>query len=311
MPVSQMNSIGLLIPVHNRLEYTKECLKDLERHRNKLFFTCNTVFTIIIDDGSTDGTNIWIKENYPEVIVLHGNGSLWWSGSMNLGAKYALEKLKCDFVLTWENDISPFPEYFDNLQFVINNLKEGQIACSKIYYKINSTRIFAMGGIFNTRSGYKDLIGRQENDSEEYQQEREVDWFCGQGILINKSVFARIGFFDEKVFPQYYGDADFALRAKKSGFRNLVFPGLKLTNDTSTTGISHIKNKSIGQFIESFFSIRSNANIIKDIQFYKRHATSILAYNAILKRQFRYIGGFIKWKILGMFGIQRKHVEFY
>lgn len=306
-----MNSIALLIPVHNRLDYTKDCLKVLEQHRNKLFFVSNTVFTILIDDGSTDGTFAWIKDNYPEVIILHGNGTLWWSGSMNLGTKYALETLKCDFILTWENDITPFPEYFDNLQLVINNLKEVQIACSKIYYKINSTRIFAMGGIFDSRSGYKNLIGRLEDDSEEYQHVKDVDWFCGQGILIHKSVFARIGYFDEKVFPQYYGDADFALRAKKSGFKNLVFPELKLTNDTSTTGISHIKNKTIRQFLDSFFSIRSNANIIKDIQFYNRHATSVLAYNAILKRQFRYIGGFIKWKILGMFGIQRKNVEFY
>lgn len=306
-----MNKIALLIPVYNRIEHTKHCMKELEKHQSNQFFVLNKISVILIDDGSTDGTSDWIKKNYPKVIILQGNGNLWWSGTMNLGAKYALETLSCDFILTWENDIIPFPEYFDNLHNQMNNWKENQIICSKVYFKINSTKIYAMGGVFNSRSGYKNLIGRLEDDSEKYQQISEVDWFCGQGVLIHKSVFERIGYFDEKTFPQYYGDADFAMRARKSGFKNLVYPQLRIMNDTSTTGINHIKNKTLKQFFNSLFSIRSNANIIKDIQFYNRYATSIFAYKAILIRSFLYICGYFKWKVLGMFGIYRKLNDLY
>lgn len=308
---SLTHTITILIPVFNRLEQTKECLKILQEQKNTDFFTQNKIFIIIADDGSTDGTEDFIHSNYPDAIVLKGNGNLWWSGSMNIAIKYAIKVLNCDFVLLWENDITPFTGYFDNLQMLLNKRQEKDIICSKIYYQINSNKIFAMGGIFNPRTGYKKLIGRQEDDSEEYQTVKDVDWFCGQGILIPKSVFSTIGYFDEKHFPQYHGDSDFAFRAKKAGFRNLVYPELKITNDTSTTGISHLKNKTFKQLIISLYSVRSNTNIFKNIRFYNRHATSIKAYIPLIKSYYKYIGGFIKWKSLALFGIHKNYSELY
>lgn len=304
-------TIAILVPVFNRLDQTRNCLKILADQNKSAFFSNNDIFTIIADDGSTDGTSDYVKANYPEIIVLHGNGNLWWSGSMNLGIKYALDKLACDFILLWENDIMPLPNYFNNLQSILTERNENQIICSKIYYKVNAAVIFAMGGIFNSRTGYKKLIGRQENDAEEFQQAKVVDWFCGQGILIHKTVFEKIGYFDEKNFPQYHGDADFALRAKKAGFINIVYPQLKITNDTSTTGISHKKDKNLGQLLASLTSIRSNTNVIKDIKFYNRHTTNIFAYRALIKKYFVYIGSHVKWKVLGLFKKHKKYDEFY
>jgi len=306
-----MYSIAIIIPVHNRLEQTKECLQILKSLKDSPFFQLNTVQIIIVDDGSTDGTPDFIQSAFPHVIILQGDGNLWWSGSMNLGIKYALNELGCEVILLWENDIMPFPGYFDNLQTKLNSWDWNHIVCSKIFFMVNPSIIFAMGGIFNGRTGFKKTIGRLESDSEKYNKVLEVDWFCGQGIMIHKSIFAKVGYFDEKNFPQYHGDSDFALRAKKFGFKNLVYPDLKITNDTTTTGINHIKNKTLSQFIESLFSIRSNSNIIKDVKFYRRHTSGIKPYYSLIKSYSIYFGSFIKWKILSMFGIQKKYDEFY
>ncbi len=304
-----MNQIAVLIPVYNRLSLTQTCLNNLDKYKESPFFKNNKIHIIVIDDASTDGTDAWIRLNYPDIIVLKGTGNLWWSGSMNLGIKYGLNELDCDFIFLWQDDVIPDVQYFDNLHYNIQTWESGSIICSKIYFKAFPDKIFAMGGIFNSHTGYKRLIGRLETDGPAYEKVLEADWFCGQGILIHKSIFAQIGYMDEKVFPQYHGDSDFALRAKESGIRNLVYPNLKLWNDTSTTGISHKKNKTLKQFAESLFSIRSNSNIIKDFQFYQRHATSVLAYGSIINRYFIYIGSYIKWKVLGWIGIQRADEE--
>ncbi len=306
-----MYKIAVVIPVYNRLSYTRECLTLLEQQRDTLFYTKNQVFTIVVDDGSTDKTSEYIRLEHPEVIVLQGNGNLWWSGSMNLGLHYAFDVLDCNFVLLWENDIFPVDNYFDNLQSIIEILDGNTIICSKVYYRVQPDIIFGMGGYFTPRTGKRSLIGRKEKDSPEYQKPIKVDWFFGQGILIHSKINAKIGYFDEKNFPQYYGDMDYALRAKKAGFSNVVYPNLKLLNDTATTGLSHIKNKSFKQFIESLTSIGSNTNIKIDLKFNRKHTTSIIAFKFIISKYYVYTASYLKWKFLGWFGIHRKNDELY
>ena len=36
---------------------------------------------LIIDDGSTDDTNKWIKGNYPNAHLVTGDGNLWFGRS--------------------------------------------------------------------------------------------------------------------------------------------------------------------------------------------------------------------------------------
>jgi GT2 family glycosyltransferase len=300
-----MEKIAILIPVFNRLEYTKECLDILKQQESTSFFKNNEIRIIVSDDASTDGTAEFIRTRYPEIIVLQGNGNLWWSGCMNLGINYALQNLGSDFVLFWENDITPDNQYFENLQSIITHWQKGTLVCSKIKIKSQPDKIFAMGGIFNFHTGFKKLVGTGDFDGPEYNKIFEADWFCGQGILIHKSIFEKVGLLDEKIFPQYHGDSDFALRAKKAGFRNLIFPDLVVWNDTDTTGIGHIENKTLRQFGQSLVSIRSNYGLSKDIKFYNRHVTNLLAYRYLILKYVTYIGGYFKWKFLGLFNIKK------
>jgi GT2 family glycosyltransferase len=301
-----MKKIGFVIPVFNRLKYTQECLEILSQQKTTRFFAENEIFIIVSDDGSTDGTKDWIQANHPDVIVLKGTGDLWYSGSMNLGIRYAFEKLNCDFIMVWENDIFPVDDYFNHLQSILEKWDGKSLICSKLYYRDQPNKIFGMGGTFNTRTGVKSLIGQSEIDNPEYEKIMEVDWFLGQGVLIHKDIMAKVGYFDDVNFPQYHADVDYGLRAMKGGYKNLVYPDLKLLNDTEMTGISHIRNKTIRQFLDSLFSIRSNYNIRKDIRFYRIHTTHIGAFGNLFYKYLAYIGGYAKWRILGLFGIKKK-----
>ena len=83
-----------------------------------------------------------------------------------------------------------------------------------------------MGGIFNPRTGEKKLIARNQEDGPQYQQPIEIDWFSGQQILVHKTIFERVGYFDEKNFPQYHADIDFSIRTRKEGFKIMMYPNL-------------------------------------------------------------------------------------
>ena len=58
---------------------------------------------VIVDDGSTDGTSEAIKEQYPDIVVLHADGQAWWAGATNLGITWALQH-GADYVLTINDD---------------------------------------------------------------------------------------------------------------------------------------------------------------------------------------------------------------
>jgi len=298
--------IAFIIPVFNRLENNKECLRILDEHHESRFFQENEVIIIFVDDGSTDGTEEWIRDNYPDVIVLKGDGNLWYSGSLNMGIKHALEELNSDFIQIWENDIVPGEKYFDHTQDILDQWDGKSLIASKLYYQNNPDIVFSMGGVFDTRTGYKALIARNQKDGPEYSDPREVDWFSGQQGLIHRDIIARVGFLDNKNFPQYHADVDYSLRVRNAGYKIMVYPTLKLYNDSELTGINQLKNKTFGQYFESLRSIRSNNNIRKEIIFYRKHTRGILAYRGFLRKYYIYTGSFIKWKFLGWLGIKRK-----
>ncbi len=297
--------VSILIPVHNRLELTKECLNNLgflnDNAFNQIHFNI-----IVIDDGSSDGTSPWIKDNYPEIHILHGDGSMWWSGGTNVGAKYAFENLNADYVLLWNNDISVQNDYFVNL---VHHIEENHgnkiIIGSKIKDKEKTHLVWSYGGYFNPRTGNKGMYGYKKIDNEEYNKTISVDWLTGMGTTVPKQVVYDIGFWDDKNFPQYHGDSDFTYRAKIAGCEVFVYPDLVIYNYTKSSGIKH-NNTFIG-LINLLSSTRSKANFKKNFLFYKRYATSPFAYFTFFNDYVRLIGGFFKWKFIYLLGIQKKN----
>ena len=60
--MNEEKSIALIIPVFNRLDHTQECFHILDEQKKTKFFQNNTVRLILADDGSTDGTEEWVRK---------------------------------------------------------------------------------------------------------------------------------------------------------------------------------------------------------------------------------------------------------
>jgi len=295
-----MKNIAILIPVFNNLSYTKRCIGIFEGAVMQTSPKSNRYHIIVIDDGSTDGTGEWLANEHPDITVLNGDGNLWWSGGINVGATFAISETNADFLLLWNNDIHPAPDYFIELDRLISRIPEKTIAGSKIYKHNKENVIWCFGGVFNPRNGIKYRVGADLPDSAEFNHPIEVDWLPGMGTLIPASVIDEVGLWDEKTFPQYYGDSDFTLRAKKTGYKIMAFPQLKLWNDKSSSGLSH------GGTLKGLYlvltDIRSGSKLNINFLFYKRHAISFLAYRELILYYLRLVGGFFKWKFLSLFG---------
>jgi GT2 family glycosyltransferase len=99
-------AVYAVIPVHNRRPITRQCLLCLHQQ------TFSNLKIIVVDDGSTDGTSEMIRAEFPEVILLHGDGNLWWTGATNMGVRYAMSQCcKEDYILIINDDVFVHPDY--------------------------------------------------------------------------------------------------------------------------------------------------------------------------------------------------------
>lgn len=295
--------VAIIIPVFNNLDFTKKCLQSL----NSLQFIINdkeiVYEAVVIDDGSTDGTEQWVKHNFPTVHLVKGDGNLWWSGSATKGTEYALNDIGCDFILLWNNDIIPAPNYFEEVAKLVANYPQRTVLGSKISDTSTPPKVWSMGGVYNTKNGKKFMYGLDLRVPDMPNGYLSVDWLTGMGTVIPKEVFTEIGYWNYKDFPQYHGDSDFTFRAKRAGYELKVYPQLEIFNDTSNSGMLH--DGTFKGLRNSLKSVRSKYNWEKDVKFYKMYANSIFGFWHLYLKYFKYIGGFLKWKLLTSLGIKK------
>lgn len=282
---------AILIPVHNHIEYTRKCLKALD---DEVFSSdlAAYFYVVIIDDGSTDGTEDFVRSVYPAVYILKGDGNLWWSGSINAGAEFAIKKLKADYLLLWNNDIITAGNYFRHLinwQLTTDN---NTITGSKIFMDERMRLVWSMGGKYDPVTGSTFMYGMGKPDAEPFMKPVEAEWLTGMGTLVPVNVVDKIGMWDNLSFPQYHGDLEFTYRAYLAGYKVIVNPDLKIINDTTNTGLAH--NGSLIQLLRLFSDPRSLYNFRVNVSFVKKYGKGIFRYNHLIKSYSILILSFIK-----------------
>lgn len=226
--MSQLPKISIITPIYNGIACTLEYLDSLSG------VTYPNYETVIVDDGSTDGSSAVIAERFPGVRLLQGDGNLWWAGGTNRGIRDALER-GADYILTMNNDVKVAPDCLERLvECALAN--PAAIIGGKIYFMDDPERIWSAGGRLNWWSG-KTLvqIGHGQLDRDEFCRREPMDFLTGMNVMIPAGVFAKIGYYDEARFPQYHADSEFTLRARKAGVPILFEPAAKVWNRVEST----------------------------------------------------------------------------
>jgi len=251
-------AIVVLIPVHNRLDETIRCLQSLAAQ------TWTNFRVIVIDDGSTDGTSRYLANHFSAVTLIQGDGNLWWSGAMNAGIRYCLRDSGFDFILLLNNDNTLDPASLENLLGTCHTCRK-VVAGSIVYLNDLPDTVRFFGGTFDWWTGCITRSHYGERDAGQFDRVIETGWLGGMGVLVPVDLFREVGLFDEKRFPQYAGDQDLWLRAKRCGYTLLVDPRSKVW--VSGTGDGEKKGLTFARL----FDRRFHANLITTSRFYFRH----------------------------------------
>ncbi|MDP4206421.1 MAG: glycosyltransferase family 2 protein [Bacteroidota bacterium] len=201
-------SVAVLITCHNRREKTLACIKAL---LNSSWDEKYLVDVFLVDDGSTDQTTDAVKEKFPRVNILHGDGTLYWNQGMRLAWESASAFNSYDYYL-WLNDDTLLKT--DSLSVLLSSSESKQnraIICG--------STASAMTGMVN----YGGWEQRRKIIIEPNGSLQSCDFFNGNCVLIPQSVFNKVGNLDPH-FKHAFGDFDYGLRARKLGIEIYIAP---------------------------------------------------------------------------------------
>ena len=209
----------------NAWEDTIECLSSLQ----KLDYP--NYVTVVVDNGSTDGSEDRIREAHPSITILQTGENLGFAGGNNVGIRYALER-GAEYVWLLNNDTVVDPKALGSLvEEALSNTCIGVVG-SKIYYYEPPDTIWFAGGTLNPLTGRTAHPGAGERDVGQYDSPRDVDYIAGCSLLARKEMVNRIGLLDPNFFI-YFEDLDWATRAKRDGWRVRYQPESKVWHKES------------------------------------------------------------------------------
>jgi len=265
-----MLNLFLIIPVHNRKELTHSFLKSIFSQTNKNFET------VIIDDGSTDGTSLMIQNSFPSVKVINGDGNLWWTGAINLGVKYAIQN-GANYILCLNNDLICPNDYIQNILSNIQKYPDSIIGSLVVSHLDEDTIIDGGSCINKYTAKNRSLYNGKKLSKIKFDDEvAKVNILSGRGVVIPAPVFPKIGLFNKKL-PQYGADYEFSIRAFSCGINLMLAYNAKVYSFEKTHNIKKRYNElGIMQFTKSLFSKKSSNCILY------RYRFSTLSFGKIL-----------------------------
>ena len=246
-----MDRIAIVLPVHNRKDFTLDCLRQLQGISRKGFAS----EIVLVDDGSADGTAEAVSQTYPEVSILKGDGNLWWAGGVNKGMEYALAN-GFDFIYTLNDDIDFFP---DSLQVLYDTLKDRRdCVCGSIFLSFKNRENIVYAGI-EVYGFFRKLRSCFKGPYRDEYEGRigEADTLSTKSTLTPAAVVRKVGLLDAVRFPHNYADFDYFMRVKSAGFPLLVHYGSRICTRGSDTNFHRlIMNKSRKEVFRTFFDIK-------------------------------------------------------
>lgn len=243
--------IAIIIPVHNRREITLACLGRLnfvKRHG----FHFNV---IVVDDGSTDGTGKAIEIKYPNVVILHGNGNLWWTGAINKGVIYAIDN-GYDYVLTLNDDIDFEEDFLIELHETSKKFPDSIVSSISV---LDSNKDIIVSSGYLVSGKLRHFASAIDNKKASNFSNEVVfcDMLSGRSLLMPIKVFKKIGIFDERRFPHCFADLEFTHRAKLNGFTLVANTKSKIYTELNSNNFSVYLVKSRRQdFLKGMFNVK-------------------------------------------------------
>lgn len=222
--------VSIVIPVHNQLHYTRQCLASIEENTDSGGYE-----VIVVDDASTDGTAEFLQEwsrrkNWFRSVTNSENSG--FARSCNRGAELS----SSHYLLFLNNDTVVTPGWLSPLLDTLKMHPDIGIVAPKLVFPDGA--IQHCGKVWGewqaARSHPDHIYYREPGESDHVNRARDYQTLTGACLLLRRDEFFRYGPFDEQ-YENGWEDDDLCYACREQGLRVHYFPASTVIHFQSAT----------------------------------------------------------------------------
>jgi N-acetylglucosaminyl-diphospho-decaprenol L-rhamnosyltransferase len=227
---AKTRDVAAAVVTYNALPWIEQCLESLAG-----------THTVVVDNGSTDGTVALVRERFPEVELVEsenrGLGAGWNEGIRRTSGRY---------VLLLNSDAWLVGDALARLQAFADRRPEAAIVAPRLLNQDGSLQRSVRGFPTLWRLATEYFFLRKISPRSpvlngfyaggfDHDEVREAEFVMGACMLVRRSATDQVGLLDEDYFL-FSEETDWCYRFRKAGWQVLFFPGARCVH---VGGASH------------------------------------------------------------------------
>lgn len=206
--------LSIIIVNWNTCQLLADCLSSIAQTAGNL-----NLEIIVVDNGSTDGSQLTLKQQFPQVHLVENNQNLGFAKANN----QALTLSRGRYALLLNSDTIVLPGALaDLVRFADTHSDAGIIGCKLLNADGSLQESWAS---FPTL--WSEILGRnfrRRRLVDETSSVYEVDWVGGACMLARPEAMREVGFLDESYF-MYSEETDWCFRMQRHGWKVYYLAG--------------------------------------------------------------------------------------
>jgi GT2 family glycosyltransferase len=210
--------VSVIIVNYNGLNYLKNCFESIAMQLAGIPHEI-----VVTDNNSADGSCDYIREQFPDVVLIQSTDNLGFGKGNNV----AVAKAKGAYILLLNNDTILQSHLAPALEVLRADPKIGVLG---INMRNGKGEYLTPGGRFPSPFNLYRLkniawLGPEFNKGIFSKKLYDIDWLSGSFLLMPKKVYEQVGGFDQDYF-MYVEDVDLCKKIADAGYRRVFMPGL-------------------------------------------------------------------------------------
>lgn len=167
---------------------------------------------IVVDNGSTDGSQGHLEAHVPGINVLQTGANLGFGGGCNVGIRQALDR-GADYVWLINSDATVDGNALTEMVHLADSLPLIGAVGSVLYEADKPEQVQVWGG---------GKVNLWTGLSRHQMRSAQLDFVSGASILLRREALEQVGLFDDQTFFMYWEDTDFGFRLRQAGWQLVV-----------------------------------------------------------------------------------------